>query len=208
VTRRAIGLISFSTVLCLFLLTVESSAAIYRYVDKDGVPSYADDLQSVPKEFRQKAVIVSGELKEEELRSAPPEILDSKAEIPAYEAVGEHAASASFSRRLARSILILLAMVPLFIILKQKIEPQRELVASRIRTALFGILVLYLFIAHAKDVVVMAGLTGDKVEEAKRKSGEKGRKAAEAIKALDAAMEMVTKETGTTIEKVKNSGDD
>lgn len=191
-------------------MAVESSAAIYRYVDKNGIPSYADDLQSVPQEFREKAVIVSGELKEEELRSAPPpEILDSKAETVDLEAVGEHGASApsSFSRRLARSILILLAMVPLFIVLKKKIEPSREQLASHIRTALFGILALYLFIAHAKDVVVMAGLTGDKVEEAKRKSGEKGRKAAEAIKALDAAMEKVTKETGVEIEKVKNSGD-
>jgi hypothetical protein len=44
-----------------FLSAQQSSAAIYKYVDKDGLITLVDDLQSVPEEYRASAKIVSGE---------------------------------------------------------------------------------------------------------------------------------------------------
>ena len=63
-------------VLLLLLLTIAdllvsriSSAEVYKYVNKDGVVSYTDSLQSVPEKQRKKATVVPG-LREKEEKSA------------------------------------------------------------------------------------------------------------------------------------------
>ena len=38
----------------------ESQAVIYKYADDKGVPTFSDDIQKIPEQFRGQAVIVSG----------------------------------------------------------------------------------------------------------------------------------------------------
>jgi hypothetical protein len=42
-----------------------SFGAIYKYIDKNGIISFADDLQSIPAQSRATATIVSGEREEQ-----------------------------------------------------------------------------------------------------------------------------------------------
>jgi hypothetical protein len=44
-------------------VTSTAFAAIYKYVDKNGMIYFADDLQSIPAQYRAAAKIVSGEAK-------------------------------------------------------------------------------------------------------------------------------------------------
>ena len=77
----------------LFILTLglfaamDCAAAIYKYTDKDGLITFADDLQAVPVQYRSQAVIVSGEDKEAEVKSpAGQAVPKEQTEIKA----GEH----------------------------------------------------------------------------------------------------------------------
>ncbi|TAN43446.1 MAG: DUF4124 domain-containing protein [Nitrospirae bacterium] len=58
------------------------SAAVYKYVDKDGVESYTDSLQAVPEKHRKKAVEVKGLREKDETAKASGPAPEVKQEAP------------------------------------------------------------------------------------------------------------------------------
>jgi len=48
----------------------ESFAEVYKYVGKNGTVCFTDDLRSVPVEYREKAIIISEQVKKEESRQS------------------------------------------------------------------------------------------------------------------------------------------
>ncbi|HTR44287.1 MAG TPA: DUF4124 domain-containing protein, partial [Thermodesulfovibrionales bacterium] len=58
-----------AVVLCV-LHASPGAAAIYKYVDKNGTPSFVDSLDAVPEKYRKDAVRVSGRAEDQEKQSA------------------------------------------------------------------------------------------------------------------------------------------
>ena len=190
-------------VLALFLAR-DGFAALYKYVDKDGVVCYADDLQSVPEKYRAKAAIFSGELKEgpnltagrEEkqnaMLSAAPAAEDTSS-LPARE-------EKPFSKRLANTIIVMTVLVVIYVVLerlKEVIESIKyDKLVSFARIGLSAAAVLYLVFAHVNDVIHGVAGVGKSVEEAKEQSARKGRNAAKALKTLDALLDSAEQEQG------------
>ncbi len=174
-------------------------AAIYKYVDKDGIVCFADDLQSVPEKYRSKAVIVEGEAKED------PEKLQTLA-INNDNKAGEQAAAnvsaetvqirgpRPLSFRLMISAAVSLAGLLIFILLtKQAGLKENKKVHAIIRNSLISLVSLYLIIAHVKDVTTIFGMTGKAIDDVRQQSAEKGKRAAQAIKSIDALFEEAQK---------------
>ncbi|MBA4371751.1 MAG: hypothetical protein C0402_02690 [Thermodesulfovibrio sp.] len=65
---HSMGVFLFLAV-AVFLTPGQSSAEVYKYVNKDGVVSYTDSLQAVPEKYRSKATVVKG-LREQEEKPA------------------------------------------------------------------------------------------------------------------------------------------
>jgi hypothetical protein len=198
-------LISVAVIFILSLfLARDGYAALYKYVDKDGVVCFADDLQSVPEKYRPKAVIFSGELKNEpKLTSGQQETHDVM--LSASPAVGDASSpplreKKPFSKRLANTIIVMTVLVVIYVVLerlKEVIESIKyDKLVSVARIGLSAVAVLYLVFAHVNDVVHGVAGVGKSVEQAKEQSASKGRKAAKAIKALDALLESSEKEQG------------
>jgi len=190
-------------VLALFLAR-DSFAVLYKYVDKDGVVCYADDLQSVPEKYRPKAVIFSGELKNEpKLTSGRQETHDVM--LSASPAVGDASSpplreEKPFSKRLANTIIVMTVLVVIYVVLerlKEVVESRKyDKIVPLARIGLSAVAVLYLAFAHVNDVIHGVAGVGKSVEQAKERSATKGKNAAEAIKALDAFLESAEKEQG------------
>lgn len=189
-----------------FVLSISSArdgfAAIYKYIDKDGVVCFADDLQSVPEKYRVTAVIFSGEMKGEpklsakgaethdEGLSAAPAVRDASS-LPARE-------EKPFSKRLANTIIIMTVLVVMYVVLerlKEVIESSKyHKLVSLARIALSAVAVLYLVFAHVSDVIHGVAGIGKSVEEVKEQSAKKGRNTAKALKTLDALLGSAEKE--------------
>lgn len=176
------------------IVAPDVSAAIYKYVDKDGIVCFADDLQFIPAKYRSKAVIVDGEAKEEIKESGPVVAYPRKEQSTEIAGERESRPSRSLSFRLMVSTAVVLAMALVFIILmKQAFVTENKKVYSIIRASFIGILSLYLIIAHGRDVLTVFGMAGKAIDDAQQRSAEKGKKAAEAIKKLDALFEQAQK---------------
>jgi hypothetical protein len=187
--------------LSLLTLVIKSArhAAIYKYVDKDGVVSFADDLQQVPEKYRATAVIIEGESKENETKIAAP-VIDTTSEqtVPQAATQVQTKRSQPLSIRLMISGGVSILVVVLMIIIAKQPEVKRnERIGAIIRNSMIGILSLYLIIAHAKDVMIVLGIMDRAVEEVQERSAEKGRKAAQAIKSIDAVFENAEQAEGS-----------
>ncbi len=188
-------------------LARDGFAALYKYVDKDGVVCFADDLQSVPERYRAKSIIFSGELKggpkltagreetHDEMLSAAPAVRDYS--LPETAPVREEK---PFSRRLANTIIVITVLVVIYVVLerlKEVIESNKYYkIVSVARIGLSAAAVIYLVFAHVNDVIHGVAGVGKSVEQVKEQSATKGKSAAKAIKALDALMESAEKEQG------------
>ena len=195
-------------------VTSEGIAAIYKYVDKDGMLYFADDLQAVPAEYRASAKIVSGEAKEEVTRPAdqsPQGAPTEKREIDSAPGSGQGKSllelgdKRSFgSRALTSAIVIVSALFAFTILGILDIDHKKAVKIVRIVVA-WGVSV-FLIYAHAGDVVHVFTAAGKHIENVQDASEEKGRKASKAIKALDALASQAEKasssdSTGTAPEK-------
>jgi hypothetical protein len=202
---KKIFLISVAVIFVLGLfLARDSFAVLYKYIDKDGVVCFADDLQSVPERYRAKSIIFSGELKEGPKLTAGREEANDVM-LSASPAVG--AASSPplrqeipFSKRLANTIIVMTVLVVIYVVLerlKEVIESDKyNKIVSVARIGLSAAAVLYLVFAHVNDVIHGVSRAGKSVEQAKEQSARKGRNAAKAIKAMDALFESADKEQG------------
>jgi hypothetical protein len=185
---------------CIFgFLTVHSSfAAIYQYVDKDGMVGFADELQSVPEPYRAGARIISGTV--EEKRPSNPSNRQ-RSDAPAGEAVREPAAvpaagekqtpatatdeTRSFGNRALISAAVVAGALIAVGVLGLFARDRKKTVAI-VRVAVLSGMTVYLLYAHAGYVLNVFTRIGSGVESVKKRSEERGKKAARAIKALKA----------------------
>jgi len=187
--------------LCLFgvfvLLSAQHSyAAIYKYLDKDGLICFANDLQSIPEQYRGSAKIVSGEedpvirpttqYHQTTGQSAGRREQD-QGTAHGKSAVLQNEAGFFNSRMLLTSIVIVSAVFA-FVVLGILETDHRKTVAI-LRVTLLWAVSLYLLIAHAGDAVRMIRAVGGTIEDAKHHSEEKGKNAAKAVKAFNTLVE-------------------
>jgi hypothetical protein len=174
--------------------TPECLAAIYKYVDKDGMIYFVSDLQSVPEQYRVSAKIVSGEFKDQvKVQANPHEQLD-QATLKDNEAmhgsiqnkpVTESANRESFGRRALISAIIIISALFIFVILKIVDDNHKKSIAIVRVVIIWGVSV-YLLYAHVSDVLTVFHSASSAIEHAQKESEEKGKRATSAVKALNA----------------------
>ncbi len=172
----------------------DSDAAYYKYIDKDGVPCFADDLQVIPVQYRAQAVIVETQAKDDEVKPAGPAVRKTEPAPAEADARQEVETPRPLSTRLMISGAVGLGAFLIFVVISSLPElKENKKVLSYIRGTLMAAVSVYLVVAHAEDVMTLFGAAGRTVEEAQQKSAEKGKKAAQAVKALDALFEEAQK---------------
>lgn len=182
------------------LTAQDSFAAIYKYVDKDGMINFADDLQSVPVEYRSQAVIVSGEAKDPEVRkpeshAVPKTQAVAPAVAPAPDPAVMKAQPASkarekspFSIRFMVSSIVAVSALFAFIILGI-IDADHKKSIKIVRIVILWGASVFLIYNHALDVVELFSSAGKSVMDAQQRSEEKGKKAARAVRELNTLLE-------------------
>ncbi len=194
---------------CAFGISVQvSHAAIYKYVDKDGLINFADDLQSIPASLRGTAKVVSGEPEETsamiptkkeqtnvQAGASIPEAAPTAA-LTAVSAAGQEkqrpvesqGKTVFFGKRALTSVIFVVSTVFAFIILGI-LELDNKKIVTVLRVVLIWGMTVYLIYVHAGDVVDLFSTMGDSMQSLQNKSDERGKKAARTIKSLDAIMD-------------------
>ena len=181
--------------------TSDCFAAIYKYIDKDGMIYFADDLQSIPEQYRAAAKIVSGDANKEEKRPVnqhQQNILtetEKNGTMPAdvqEKPLIEIAGKKSFISRAVVSGIIVVSALFAFVIMGILDRDHKKSVKIIRVVILWGVSVFLLY-AHTGDVVTVFNSFGNKMERAQRQSEEKGKKAAKALNALNALVEKAEK---------------
>jgi hypothetical protein len=188
----------------LFILTLglftamDCAAAIYKYTDKDGLITFADDLQAVPVQYRSQAVIVSGEDKEAEAKSpagqaVPKEQTEIKAGkhmpvLPPSVQTDETRGGKPFGSRILISAIAVVSALFAFVILGI-LDADHKKAIKIARVVILWVVSVYLLYSHAGDIVHVFRSLGSNVESARQESEEKGKKAAKAMKALNAVLD-------------------
>lgn len=176
--------------------TSNSFAAIYKYIDNNGIICFADDLQSIPEQCRATAKIVSG-WQEEERRPAIQKRPEAQAEaMPGNAASSSERGKVSiegtvkslFSGRVLISVVVVVSALFAFVILGI-IDADHKKAIRIVRVVILWGMSVYLILAHGGDVVHMFRTLEGKVDTVQRESEEKGKKAAKAIKEMNAFME-------------------
>jgi len=150
----------------------------------------------VPEQFRGTAIIVEGESNEEEAvmpDTSPSVPAEAPAAGPAPQYQGKR--TRPLSSRLMISAAVGLSAVLLFIIVvaRQSGLHLDNKILSRFRAGLIALVSLYLVFAHARDVMIIFGFAGRAIEDVQQQSAEKGKKAVEAMKTIDALFEEAQK---------------
>jgi len=168
-------------------LAGHADASFYKYVDKNGVVCFADNMQVIPEQYRTAAVIVQDKAADEDAKPAEPKLVNA-AETPSVaQASPVTEGPRPFTTRLLISGAVVIGAVLLFGVagtLPRLRENKKFL--SLLQGSLIGLVALYLSAAHAKDVMTLFGIAGQTVEKVQQQSAEKGKKAGEAMKSLDA----------------------
>jgi hypothetical protein len=195
--RKNLGVLLFVITLGL-LAAMDVSAAIYKYTDKDGLITFADDLQAVPVQYRSQAVIVSGEDKEAEAKSpagqaVPKEQTEIKAGehmpvLPSSVQTDETGGRKPFGSRVLISAIAVVSALFVFVILGI-LDADHKKAIKIARVVIIWVVSVYLLYSHAGDVVHVFRSLGSNVESARQESEEKGKKAAKAMKALNAVID-------------------
>lgn len=182
------------TILLFVLILVigrDSQAVIYKYVNEKGIPTFADDMQKIPEQYRGQAVMVSGGndydayAEQEKARLAAETRTRQEQQVAA-----PVKAEDPIIKRLIRSgIAVGMFIALLFVVSHIDALREQAQVLSRIRTTLVLLLVVFLGVTHARDVMGLFGKVGDTVSNPvasiQEKSAERGKKAAEAYKTMD-----------------------
>ncbi|MCK9419302.1 MAG: hypothetical protein M0R70_07995 [Nitrospirae bacterium] len=173
--------------------TSNSFAAIYKYIDQNGIICFADDLQSVPEPCRATAKIVN--MDQEQARNPA---IQKQPQVQA-EAIPENAESSSdrgtvsiegytksfFSGRVLISVVVVVSALFVFVILGI-IDADHKKAIKIVRAVVLWGMSVYLIVAHGEDVVNMFKTLKGEVNAVQHESGEKGKKAAKALKELNA----------------------
>jgi len=176
----------------------ESHAAIFKYVDKDGLINFADDIQSVPQQYRATASIVSGGANDETSKKPSVQQPQQAVGAPSDAKPGEPAVAVPsqknvdvsvekkglFSSRMVLSLIIVVSALFAFVVLGVLDADHKKAIAIARIVILWGVSV-YLLYAHTMDVVHLVGSIGTKIDTVQQQSGEKGKKASQAMKKLN-----------------------
>ena len=173
--------------------TSNSFAAIYKYIDKNGIICFADDLQSIPEQCRATAQIVSGEQEPERKPLIQKQSLVQAEATPTNEAPSsdrdkvsiEGYAKRFFSGRVLISVVVVVSALFSFVILGILDADHKKAIKIARVVILWG-MSIYLLVAHAGDFVNLFRILEGKVDTVQRESGEKGKKAAKAMKEINA----------------------
>ncbi|MGA2463992.1 MAG: hypothetical protein ABSH06_06515 [Thermodesulfobacteriota bacterium] len=195
--------IMFSIITCIFLAQI-SFATIYKYTDKKGTVCITDNETTIPEEYRDKVVVIKE--KEEDIPSS--EAIDKsqpvrqKTEVEAFEARSLYSRwqEMPLLKRLVISAFIFMGFLIIWRVFSRFLSDRRRQTLSWVRLGLGSLLLLYLVVAHGKDVTTAFGMLSDKISGFQANSEEKGRRAAEAAKRLknllDGNPDEVEKEPG------------
>jgi Domain of unknown function (DUF4124) len=189
----------------VFLLAQHGYGAIYKYVDKDGVISFANDLQSIPEQYRVNAKVVSDASDQE--NSPLMENGQTRGQTGKHEdvsgmthdnAVDSRLENSFFKNRMLLTALVIVSAGFAFIIMGI-LETDHKKTVAITRVALVWAVALYLLIAHAGDAVRMFRTVGGTIDEVKHQSAERGKKAAKAAKALRTFVDQVGEVSSTAV---------
>lgn len=212
---KRVGLFLVITVAVFgFFAEMSGHAATYKYTDKDGNVGLADDLGSIPAQYRATAVLISGSSKEDspspdaqldpklqgqpavQTDTAPPVLTPQAASAPAevVQAPRQETQGQPFSIRLAISIGVVIAAIFVSVFLgKISAMHGHDRAIHILRVSLSWLVVVYLVVAHAKDVMTLAKIAGGHVQSVSEQSAKKGEKAAKAIKTMEAVLDQAEK---------------
>jgi hypothetical protein len=191
-------LIIVFVVIAIFAAT-DAFAAIYKYLDEDGMVCIADDLQSIPEQYREQAAIVSGDVEEKKPipthLKLPQTQLETRPASTAPSVVQEtspvDSIKKSFSiNRVMISIMVVVSALFAFVILGILDADHKKSVKIARMVILWGMSV-YLIYAHAGDVVHLFKSTKNTIDAAQQKSREKGEKATKALKNINSLLQNV-----------------
>ena len=178
--------------------TSNSFAAIYKYIDKNGIICFADDLQSIPEQCRATAQIVSGEQEPERKPLIQKQSLVQAEATPTNEAPSsdrdkvsiEGYAKRFFSGRVLISVVVVVSALFSFVILGI-LDADHKKAIKIVRVVILWGMSIYLIVAHAGDFVNLFRILEGKVDTVQRESGEKGKKAAKAMKEINAIVQHI-----------------
>jgi hypothetical protein len=187
----------FFILLIVLILAVgrESQAVIYKYVSEKGIPTFADDMQKIPEQYRAQAIIVTGGNDYDTYAE------QEKARLAAEERTRQEQQAAApvktekpLSSRLIRSgIAVCMFMALLFIAAHFDVLREKAQLLFRVRIGLAVLLLVFLAFTHVRDVMGLFGKLGDTlpnpVASMQERSAERGKKAAEAYKAMGKVLE-------------------
>jgi len=193
--------IMFSIITCIFLAQI-SFATIYKYTDKKGTVCITDNETTIPEEYRDKVVVIN----EKEIPSS--EAIDKSQPVRQKTQVEVFEARSLYSRwqempllkRIVISAFIFIGFLIIWRVLSRFLSDRRRQTLSWVRLGVGSLLLLYLVVAHGKDVTTAFGMLSDKIRGFQANSEEKGRTTAEAAKRLknllDGSPDEVEKEPG------------
>ncbi len=203
---------------CIGLVWAQpGSAAIYKYTDRDGMLNFADDLQSIPAEYRASAKIAGAQTETNGPSVSSKEVTQQKpVETPEPGPTVTPASSpavtqptqvpvtpVSFGRRMLISIIVVVSALFVFVILKI-LDTDHKKSAAVARIVILWGMTVYLLYAHTGDVVRLFKKADNELTAAQRQSAEKGAKAVKAMKALN---ELVEQAGQTAAEPVGPEGE-
>jgi hypothetical protein len=207
-----VGII-FTTVL---FAARESQAVIYKYVDDQGIPSFTDDLQKIPEQYRAGAVIVTGGADYDAYAEQEKARLAAEARVLQEQSSQTSSAvnvEEKLSARLIRSgVAVVLFAALLFVAANLHVLQVQAQVLLRVRIALALLLVAFLGYTHAGDVAGLFGNAWDTavnpISRAQERSAKRGRKAAADYKAMNKVLEQGEQGEDAKIKEIERKIDE
>lgn len=168
-------------------------ADIYQYVNEDGVISFVDNLESVPEKYRATAINTTAVEEQKQIQwEAQPQTNIAPSQVALRE---EPAHKMTFFTRLLMTVLVVFAWLGILVAVnKTGVFKGREKFLPATQIALGFIFLVYLVMIHGKDVVHLFTMAGNKIEAVQEKQAQRGKKAGQAIKALNQFMEEAGKQ--------------
>ncbi len=172
-------------------------ADIYQYVNEEGVISFVDKLESVPEKYRATVVNTTAVEKQDQVQSQTQPQTNI---VPSQVALREEPAhKMTFFTRLLMTFFVVFAWLGiLFAINKTGLFKGREKFLPATQVALGCLFLVYLVMVHGKDVAHLFTMAGNKIEAVQEKQAQRGKKAGQAIKALNKFMDEAGKQPPAT----------
>lgn len=167
------------------------SATYYKYTDKNGTTSFTDNRQSIPEEYKKKAIKIADEKENADKKSGDNKInvdnggdslIDKKQRLSSREKI-KNALTAITNSNLFRPVAAITIFLTLFIVIgKIGSFLGRKQISSVLRIALTAGILLYLFHTQAEQIVNIFGMLKKDVTDTTKKAEERNREVEDAAK--------------------------